>query len=119
MAWVTELEGSECQTMFISHVYATESVRASNELLVNYGQSFCKQLVTLMRGHDLTRKLITPTVTGEHLSFTIPKLVPTSVLVLRITRSGSLQNLTCALSVRMHRAVGTSMFAARPLSARM
>jgi len=35
MAWVSELESTEFQTMFISHIYATE-------VLVNYGQSYCE-----------------------------------------------------------------------------
>jgi hypothetical protein len=45
MAWMSELEGSEFQTMFITHIYATETVRAGKEILVNYGQSYCEQLV--------------------------------------------------------------------------
>jgi hypothetical protein len=49
MAWLSELEGSEFQTMFISHIHATERVRAGKEILVNYGQSYCEQLVRLMR----------------------------------------------------------------------
>ena len=46
MAWVSELEGSEFQTMFISQIYATERVQAGDEILVNYGQHYCEQLVT-------------------------------------------------------------------------
>ncbi|KAK1920751.1 hypothetical protein DB88DRAFT_502700 [Papiliotrema laurentii] len=49
MAWMSELEGSEFQTMFISHIHATERVRAGKEILVNYGQSYCEQLVRPMR----------------------------------------------------------------------
>ena len=47
MAWVSELEGSEFQTMFISHIYATERVRAGNEMLVNYASvsnSHCQRV---------------------------------------------------------------------------
>ncbi|KAK1920726.1 hypothetical protein DB88DRAFT_502541 [Papiliotrema laurentii] len=40
MAWMSELEGSEFQTMFISHIHAMERVRAGKEILVNYGQSY-------------------------------------------------------------------------------
>ena len=36
MAWVSELEGSEFQTMFISHVNATKKVSVGEELLANY-----------------------------------------------------------------------------------
>jgi len=49
MTWVSELEGSEFQTMFVSHIYATERVRAGNEMLVNYGPSFCEQLALQTR----------------------------------------------------------------------
>jgi hypothetical protein len=50
MAWVSELEGSEFQTMFVSHIYATERVCAGDEILVNYGPTFCEQLVLQTRG---------------------------------------------------------------------
>ena len=42
MAWTSELEGSEFQIMFISHVYASKKVFLGEESLVNNGQDYCE-----------------------------------------------------------------------------
>ncbi|KAK1920693.1 hypothetical protein DB88DRAFT_502407 [Papiliotrema laurentii] len=58
MAWMSELEGSEFQTMFISHIHATERVCAGEEILVNYGQSYFKNAARdcLCTAHNRRRK---------------------------------------------------------------
>lgn len=39
MAWESEVESPESQTMFISHIYATGRVHAGKAILVYYGRS--------------------------------------------------------------------------------
>lgn len=68
MCWVSELEGSEFQTMFISHIYAKRRLRAGDEILVNYGRNFCERFVLQKRvacERELTNQSKNLTVTGE------------------------------------------------------
>lgn len=51
--------------MFISQIYATERVQAGNEILVNYGPSYCEQFITWNCINDLTNEMKPPVVIGE------------------------------------------------------
>lgn len=95
MAWVSELEGSELQTMFISQIYATERVQAGNDILANYGPSYCEQFVTWNCINDLTNELKPPIVIGE-LSTVMFSLASASVP--RIVRG---ENLSTHLVARI------------------
>jgi len=49
MEWMSELDGSEFQSIFYSHVYATIRVTAGDEIRVNYGKTYCRWRVRCYR----------------------------------------------------------------------
>jgi hypothetical protein len=62
MAWVSEVEveSSESQTMFISHIYATERLRAGNAMLVNYVTNPQSLHTGVFRGSEMSLVLRVP-----------------------------------------------------------
>jgi hypothetical protein len=108
MAWVSELESTEFQTMFISHIYATEVLRAGREILVNYGQSYCEQFVCSTRKPILICQSKIPIGIGEPCTVAV-ELTPVSVP--HMAGSGNRQVSGCAASLPVQQLKGTEQSA--------